>query len=322
MARLEDTAIPVPPDAAMQSVVRIGLGSLPQQRFAIRVAAIATAVVSDLLLIVAATLTAAFIRFQSISHATTNDLLVVILPTFLLAAVALDCYRLDTLRQLFRSVGRVMIALAIAAGLAAAIAFALQVGAIYSRLEIGLLLLTASAYLILGHLVYKTILDRLSGLVDPHIVILGPGANGTNVDANVERIISLERPNPSDPASLERAYAQLRHADRIILAFADVAERIAWARFVRLIGVDAELFEPDLENIAVLGVNHWQNNPTLVVSRGALNFGERALKRIFDLALSIPPFSCHGAVACLAHAPHKVWLSRTRVVYSNSYWPK
>ena len=56
---------------------------------------------------------------------------------------------------------------------------------------------------------------------------------------------------------------------------------------MRLIGINAELFEPDLQNITVLGVNHWQGTPTLVVSRGALNFGERAIKQIFDLSMSV-----------------------------------
>lgn len=286
MARVEDTAIAVTPDDSMQSLAGSRARSLPQQRFAIRVAAILAAVAGDLVLIVAATLTAAFIRFQSISHETTEDLLLVIVPTFLLAALALDCYRLDTLRRAFRSVGRALLALAIAAGLAAVTAFALQVGAIYSRLEIGLLLIIASVYLTFGHLLCKTLLDRLSGLMDPRILILGPATNGINPAANIERIIPQQRPNPADPDLLERTYAQLQHADRIIIAFTDAADRIAWAKFVRLIGVDAELFEPDLEDLTVLGVNHWQNTPTLVVSRGALKFSERALKRTFDLVMS------------------------------------
>jgi polysaccharide biosynthesis protein PslA len=286
MARVEDTLIAVPPDDSMQSLARLPTGSLPQQRFAIRVTTVLAVVASDLLLIVAATLTASFIRFQSVTHETTGDLLIVVVPTFLLAALALDCYRLDTLRHAFRSVGRAMLALAIAAGLGAATAFTLKVGAIYSRLEIGLLFVTAIVYLALGHLLYKTLLDRISGLIDPRILILGPATNGVNPAANIERIIPLERPNPSDPELLERTYAQLQHADRIIIAFTDAADRMAWAKFVRLIGVDAELFEPDLAEITVLGVNHWQNTPTLVVSRGALDFGERALKRGFDLLVS------------------------------------
>jgi len=285
MARVEDTLI-AGTDAEIQPAVRLPVGSLPQQRFVFRIAAITGAVIGDVLLIVVATLTAALIRFQSVWHATTNDLLFVILPTFLLAAAALDCYHLDTLRTFSRSIGRVLIALTISAGLASAIAFALQVGAIYSRLEIGLLFVIASGYLAIAHILYRVVLDHLSGAIEPRILILGPAANGVNPAKNIERVIPTERPDPANPELLERMHAQLQYADRIILAFPDHADRIAWARFVRLIGVDAELFEPELQNITVLGLNFWQNTPTLVVSRGALNFGERALKRLFDLTLS------------------------------------
>jgi exopolysaccharide biosynthesis polyprenyl glycosylphosphotransferase len=268
--------------------------ALPQYRYAIRVTAILVAIVGDILLIAAAALTAAFIRFQSFSQATTSDLLLVFLPAFLLAAVALDCYRLTTLRRSFRSVGRTLLALAIAAGLAFTTAFALQVGAIYSRLETGIMLVTAAAYLAVGRVLYKEMLDRLSGAIDPHVLLLGPAFGATDIAANVDRSIPSERPNPDDPASLERIYAQVRHADRIILAFDDVAERTAWAQFVRLIGIDAELIEPDLQNITVLGVNHWEGTPTLVVARRALNFGERALKRVFDLTISVPLLGLTG----------------------------
>src|ERR1019366_2413723 len=71
--------------------------ALPKYRYAIRVTAVLIAVLGDILLIGAAALTAALVRFQSLSNATTNDLLLIIVPIFLLAAVALDCYRLNTL---------------------------------------------------------------------------------------------------------------------------------------------------------------------------------------------------------------------------------
>jgi exopolysaccharide biosynthesis polyprenyl glycosylphosphotransferase len=246
------------------------------------------------LLIGAAALTAAFIRFHGLSEANTNDLLLVIVPTFLLAAVALDCYRLNTLSNSFRSVRRVLLALAIAAGLAFTAAFALQVGAIYSRLETGIMLAAAAGYLALAHLLYKALVDRLSGFIEPRVLILGPAFGKTDISADFSHVIPFERPNPADPRSLEKTYALVRKADRIILAFDDADERTAWAQFVRLIGVDAELIEPDLQSITVLGVNHWQGTPTLVVARGALGFGERALKRAFDLAISVPLLALVG----------------------------
>src|SRR5450759_1444876 len=121
-------SIPISADRAVASSSK-KYTVLPKYRYAIRITAILIAILGDISLISAAALTATFVRFQSLSDAITDDLLFVIVPAFLLAAVALDCYRLNTLRRSFASVGRVLLALAIAAGLAFAMAFAFKVGA-------------------------------------------------------------------------------------------------------------------------------------------------------------------------------------------------
>ena len=259
---------------------------LPQYRAAVKTAVVIIAIIIDIFVIGAAALTAAFIRFQSVSAGNTATLLLAILPPFLLAAITLDCYRVNKLRSSFQSVGRALAALAIAAGLAFATAFAFQVGSAYSRLESGYLLVTAVAYLTVSRVLYKIWLDRISGVIDPHVVIFGPDFESIDNAGSIDRVIPSELPDSTNQKALERIYALVRHADRIILAFDDSAERTEWARFMRLVGIDAELIEPDLKNIIVLGVSHWEGTPTLIISRGALNYGERAIKRIFDLTIS------------------------------------
>ena len=266
--------------------------TLPEHRYVIRVIATLVAAVGDVLLIGAAAFTAAIIRFQGLSEATSNGLLLVILPTFTLAAVALNCYRLKTLRH--GSAARTLIALAIAAGLAFTTAFAFKVGAIYSRLETGIMLAAAAAYLTLFRCLYKAMLGRLSEFMESRVLVLGRDVNRIAISADFDHIVPSERPNPADPHSLERTYELVRKADRIILAFDNADERITWAQFVRQIGIDAELIEPDLQNITVLGVNHWDGTPTLVVARKALDFGERALKRALDLTIGVPLLAVIG----------------------------
>jgi lipopolysaccharide/colanic/teichoic acid biosynthesis glycosyltransferase len=273
--------------------------ALPHHRHAVRLTAVLIAVVGDISLIAAAVITAGFMRFQSLAEAHANDLLVVLVPAYLLAAAALKCYRLNRLRHPVESVGTTLVALAIATGFAFAIAFALKVGATYSRLESGFTLVSAAAFLSIGHVLYAVCLERLSGAIDPCVLILGPAFSAIEKTAKVDRSVPTERPNPADPVLLERIYRRIRHADRIILAFDDVAEREAWAQFVRLIGIDAEIIEPDLRNITVLGVSHWQKTPTLVVARRALTFGERACKRVFDFAIGVPLLCLFGPLLLL-----------------------
>jgi polysaccharide biosynthesis protein PslA len=271
----------------------------PHHRHVARLAAVLFAVLGDISLIAAAVTTAGAFRFQSRGEAHTADLLLVLVPAFLLAAVALRCYRLNRLRLPVESVATTLVALAIATGFAFTIAFALKVGATYSRLESGYALVGAAAFLSVGHVLYAVCLEHLSGAIDPRVLILGPAFGAIEKTAQIDRSVPTEHPNPADPVLLERIYRQIRHADRIILAFDDVAERQAWAQFVRLIGIDAEIIEPDLQNITVLGVNHWQGTPTLVVARRALSFAERAFKRVFDLAISVPLLCLSGPLLLL-----------------------
>ena len=198
--------------------------ALPQYRYAIRAIAVLITIVGDALLIAAAALTAALLRFRNIFDTTTLDLVLIILPVFFLAAVALSCYRINTLRRPFKSVGLALLALLIAAGVAFAMAFALQVGAIYSRLETAYMLLAVAAYLTVGHLLYKMILDDLSSLIEPRAIIVGPDFAISDKINSITRLIPRERPDPTDPVSFERIYEQVRHADRIILAFDDAVE--------------------------------------------------------------------------------------------------
>jgi exopolysaccharide biosynthesis polyprenyl glycosylphosphotransferase len=238
-------------------------------------------------------------RFQSLAEAHANDLLLVLVPAYLLAAAGLKCYRLNTLRRPVESVGATLVALAIATGFALTIAFALKVGATYSRLESGFTLISAAAFICVGRVLYAVCLERLSGAIDPRVLILGPAFGAIEKTAKVDRAVPVEQPNPADPVLLERIYQRIRYADRIILAFDDAAEREAWAQFVRLIGIDAEIIEPGLQNITVLGVSHWQGTPTLVVARRALTFGERTFKRVFDLAISVPLLCLSGPLLLL-----------------------
>jgi lipopolysaccharide/colanic/teichoic acid biosynthesis glycosyltransferase len=162
--------------------------------------------------------------------------------------------------------------------------------------------------------------------MEPRVLVLGRDVNRIATAADFDHIVPLERPNRADPYSLERTYALVRNADRIILAFDNADERIAWAQFVRLIGIDAELIEPDLQNIPVLGVSHWDGTPTLVVARKALDFGERALKRAFDLAISVPllaligPFLLLLMLAIKLGSPGPAIFAQIRVGRNNRHY--
>ena len=291
--------------------------ALPKYRYAVRIAAVLVAVLGDILLIGAAALTAAFVRFESLSDANTIDLLLVIVPAFLLATVTLKVYRLNTLRSFFDSVGRTLLALAIAAGLAFTIAFALKVGATYSRLETGITFGTAAVYLAMSHVLYAACLERLSGAIDPRVLILGPAVGAIDISPNVERSIPLERPNPTDPVLLERIYRQIRHADRIILAFDDPGERAEWAQFVRLIGIDGELIGYHGSGREPLGrnANISCGTPRIKLRRKGCQTSLRSCNQRAD-------FVSHRASTSFAHAFNQTGLPWSCDLCPTSRWSK
>ena len=280
-------ARPIPSNAhsAPQSIAGRIRVVLPKHRFAIRAGVVFAAVVTDIALIGAAASTSALIRYHDVIETTSSSLLLVIVPAYLFAAAALGCYRLNNLRTRLHSIVTGLAALTGAAGLAFTMAFAFQVGAVYSRLGTGIMLVCAALYLSLARFFYKAILDRLAKLIDPRVVVVGRAL--ASPTANIEYVEPATSPNPADPHSLEQTYNQIRHADRVVLDFDNANERMAWANFVRLIGIDAEIIEPHLRNISVLGINHWNGAPTLIVARGPMSFSERALKRAFDLVVSV-----------------------------------
>ena len=108
-----------------------------------RAMAVAIAWLTDNALLIAASYTGALLRFGNLSDGNAPRLLIAVLPAFLLAALSVRCYNLQLLRHPFRSARQTLFACTIAYAVLFMIAFALQVGALFSRLEIGIIIVTS-----------------------------------------------------------------------------------------------------------------------------------------------------------------------------------
>ena len=171
-----------------------------------------------------------------------------------------------------------------------AVIFALKAGTKFSRLETFYFACTALAALIVGRAAIVAILYKLRGAVAPRVIIIGDGTvfPGNEVASSSIDVRTLDwEPRHDKPEILERIFRRLRGADRILLSFSDPGERTRWAQVMRLTGLNAEVVEPRLEEVAPLGLYHWGRVPTLVIARSPLGLQERAVKRGFDLILVI-----------------------------------
>jgi len=214
-------------------------------------------------------------------------------PTYLLAAVSLRAYAIPAATSLSRALSASFTALLITAGLFLTALFALKVGSLLSRLEIGYSFLLAFALIGMGRLV-ATLLTRswLLPIVAPRLVVLtdrrdteAPG--GDELTTYVEVGGTGLTPRRDDPAFFAALSETIGYADRVILAFSDARERLEWTEAMRLSGFESEVVV-DLGRFEPLSLSRWNTQTTLLVSRGPLSLTERLTKRVFDLAVTLP----------------------------------
>ena len=261
--------------------------NLLRHRDAARLLAVFSAVAVDIALLLTASAAGAYLRY---GYPTADDgkiFFFMIMPAYLFASMTYKGYELRTLTRGLRSCTMASAALFTASGFAFTAAFALQMGTRFSRLEIGYTLFLGAVLLNVGRAFGAHLLGNCRHAIEDSTFVLGDEtalAHGRLAD----RVIEVRRlnwtPTTQDPAFLDLVCRTFRHADRVLLAFADPEERFAWASFMRLTGINAEMLEPQLMKIVPSGLGRWAGMPTLVISRGPLSLPERIAKRLFDLA--------------------------------------
>ena len=256
----------------------------------IRAAAVAGSVAVDVAMIGAAAATGAVVRFGSLEAGNPVELLAIIVPVYLLASLACGAHQLDALKSGAQSLTKAAFSLLISAAILSAAAFVFKAGALMSRIETIVLFASAAAYLSVGRVFGSQLIKALKDAIDPTTLVLtddgapaGAGPSKTVIDVRAREW----RPHVNDPGFLNEVFTAIRNCDRIVLSFAETDERRSWAELMRLMGVHAEIVEPELAKSLPLGIGIWGEYPTLIVARGPLTFAERITKRAFDLAVII-----------------------------------
>lgn len=276
--------------------------ALTRHRNLIRLGLMAGAGVVDLAVIFIAALVAAAIRQGDLGSNNWIQSIGVLAPTYMLAALAFGAYRMRRLSSFSRSLAIAFAALGVAAVFGLCAAFALQVGAQFSRLETAYMLFTAAALLFLTRAVGAHLIRSMfRSVVEPTIVVFSDRAatHGTWSRNGMTRHIDVRavglKPSLSDPGFFNRMANLVRDADRVVISLVDLRERLEWAEAMRLSGVDAEIVA-DLGDVRPLALSNWQGRPTLVISRGPLKVGERLIKRVFDLSVTLALLPIFGPI--------------------------
>lgn len=252
-------------------------------------------------------------------------MITVSLPVYLWMAVVNGSYSETVLRDPRIGAFKAIRAVAFAAATMLIIAYSFKVGAAFSRLVFWSGTLIAIVSILAERLVLgRTLLHRLGGtpfstvvVVDgvawkkaPHDIVLHAG----EIDFD---------PETDDPLHYHRFAKLVAQADRVLIACSD-ARIVAWAHVLKCMAIDGEILAPDVDRIGMIGVSHYQDRRTLVVSAGPLHLRDRMLKRIFDLLVSsvavlmLSPVLIGVAIAIRLESPGPILFRQQRIGRDNT----
>ena len=189
-----------------------------------------------------------------------------------------------------------------------------------SRLTFLVGLLLSGVGLVGARLLIERIGLALLGDV-PHITVLLVDGVEVETPRGAWRIDAAEigvDPARRDAAMFERLAHGVGGAERVVVACP--AERIAaWRVALTSLSAKGEILVPEMRRFAPVKVSSFDDHPTIVVAGGPLLFRDRLLKRLLDLAISIPalvllsPVLLGAAIAVKLSGPGPVFFRQQRL---------
>lgn len=261
-------------------------------RHFIRLAISCGAFLLDVAAVLSACLIGDWLRYDDLAYGNWIQTFVLAFPVYFLSALALKGYAQRTVVSVGRSFFAAATSLLIGAGFSMSAIFALKVANDTSRLATGYSLVIALVLLVVFRVLLAIFVRRfLHRAVATRFVVLTDGVEPIpHGPTRVMKIVNVRDaslvPAFRDPSFFDALNRLVANADRIVLSFDDPDERVRWSAVMQLSGLDAEIVA-DLGEVRPLALSHWNDHPTLVISRRPLNIVERAVKRLFDLFVSI-----------------------------------
>ncbi|VVT00209.1 conserved membrane hypothetical protein [Sphingomonas sp. EC-HK361] len=143
--------------------------------------------------------------------------------------------------------------------------------------------------LVTGRLIFvRHGLRRLSGsLYNELLIVDGVDAPGLAWAHRLNARKAGLSPDLEDPVMLHRIGDELAGFDRVIVS-CEADRRHAWSTVLRGANINGELLLHDRSYADVIGIGRAAGQATHVVSRGPLSMSNRIMKRLLDLALTVP----------------------------------
>ena len=312
-------------ESARASAVR--RASAPRRQVdypALRIRLYGLLLASDALFIAIAFMIADVLRYGSANNYAGKSFLI-LFPIYV--AVGLNggsAWSIPALSSARASAGAASRALLFACGIATLVFFTLKIGEDFSRpvFAVGSLLslvLLAFSRIALG----KRIGDHCGWTFRRDLLLI----DGIAVDSPGSQIVvdaqaSGLRPTTDDPLMLDRLARVLDGCERVVIA-APPERRRAWSRMLAGSNADVEVLAPELASVGALGLRRDGDRTMLVVGVRPLPLRDRAIKRAFDMLVSVTllvillPLLAVIALAVRLDSPGPVIFSQDRMGRGN-----
>jgi lipopolysaccharide/colanic/teichoic acid biosynthesis glycosyltransferase len=249
--------------------------------------------------------------------------LALILPCYLVIALNGKVYSVRLLTDPLQSVGRTIKAYLIAVAMMTLAGFYLKATEL-PRLTVALGSILSIVLLAVSRYYFVRYRRRIVG-GEPYSVALiwEPGQPIPAVDFSVR--IAAEGfidPQRHDPLMYDRLAAALNGVHNVVVS-CHPDRRDAWTHALKGACIQSEILMPELQPLAPLAVSTHGAMTALVVSHGPLNLIDRAIKRVFDLAIAIPamvllsPLFLVVALLIKAESKGPVFFHQDRIGRSN-----
>lgn len=230
---------------------------------------------------------AAGIREEIIGHASWAFVLLVVLPIYVITAINVHAYAAANVLHATKTIAKSLQAFIIALCAVMIAAFALKTTDTFPRLVVFLGSVFAIVTLSTVRYFFSQHLERIIG-GNPFSVVLLCDGDAPVPEGNfsiVMRTDGMFDPDSHDPVMYDRLATSLQHADRVIVA-CNPARRVAWAHALQGANIQGEIFVPELDTLAPLGMTTYGGTPTLIIANGPLGLVDRLVKRVFDSLLA------------------------------------
>lgn len=290
-------------------------------------------VVGDVALMLSAFMAFTFIYFGGIPTSQQADFgllpAFLLLPVYLTIALYNGTYSRNALTNANKSGFKMLTALLISAALLNFFAFFAKMNADFSRVIFTLGLLSSAIAMILFRMAFSFWLTKRWGPNPKNQLVINAGGPEFTLPFayHVEAEEHGLKPDISDPVSLDRLAKYLCNMDEVIVS-CEEGHRMEWAQVLKGSGRHGEIISEYTRQIGALGVIHHDKADVsaLLVSSGHLGIRARALKRIFDVAVSLAalialaPLMLIVAMAIKLHDGGPVFFLQRRMGRGNRFF--